>query len=213
MAILKIGKMVMGSLFKKPATLMYPVVPRKWQERTRGHIDIAIEDCILCGICARKCPTNAITVAKETKSWTIRRMQCIQCSCCVEVCPKKCLDNKNEYTTPSTEKLVDSFEKPAAEAAPAGELRAAPDGAAASAGAATPAPVPADGTLKCGDTCIYCGICAKKCPQEALTVSRKKKNAQTGEQEGENIWSVDAENCILCGICVEVCPKKSLAIE
>jgi formate hydrogenlyase subunit 6/NADH:ubiquinone oxidoreductase subunit I len=119
MAVLKIGKMVMGSLFKKPATLMYPVIPRKWQERTRGHIDIVIEDCILCGICARKCPTKAIAVAKEAKSWTIHRMQCIQCSCCVELCPKKCLVNKHEYTTPSTEKLVDSFVKPAVEPAAA----------------------------------------------------------------------------------------------
>jgi formate hydrogenlyase subunit 6/NADH:ubiquinone oxidoreductase subunit I len=194
----------MSSLFKKPATLMYPVIPREWQERTRGHIDIVIEDCILCGICARKCPTQAITVATDAKSWTIRRMQCIQCSCCVEVCPKKCLANKNEYTTPSTEKITDSFEKPAAEPATAGE------GAAAAAPAAD---YPADGTLKCSDTCIYCGICAKKCPQDALTVSRAKKNAGTGEFEGENLWSVNAETCILCGICVEACPKKSLTIE
>jgi formate hydrogenlyase subunit 6/NADH:ubiquinone oxidoreductase subunit I len=176
---------------------MYPVIPRTWQERTRGHIEIVIEDCILCGICARKCPTKAIAVAKDAQSWTIHRMQCIQCSCCVEVCPKKCLENKNEYTAPSAEKSADSFVKPASEAA---------------AGAAAPA-APADGTLKCGDTCIYCGICAKKCPQDALTVSRAKKNAQTGEQEGENLWSVNAESCILCGICIEACPKKSLVIE
>ncbi|MDR2355364.1 MAG: 4Fe-4S binding protein [Clostridiales Family XIII bacterium] len=202
MAVLKLGKMVMGSLFKKPATLMYPVIPRAWQERTRGHIEIVIEDCILCGICARKCPTKAITVAKDAQSWTIHRMQCIQCSCCVEVCPKKCLENKNEYTAPSTEKCADSFTKPA------------PAGAEAGTGAAAPAAShPADGTLKCGDTCIYCGICAKKCPQDALTVSRVKKNPQTGEPEGENIWSVNAGTCILCGICVEACPKKSLTIE
>ncbi|MDR2296001.1 MAG: 4Fe-4S binding protein [Clostridiales Family XIII bacterium] len=206
MAVLKLGKMVMGSLFKKPATLMYPVIPREWQERTRGHIEIVIEDCILCGICARKCPTRAITVAKDAQSWTIRRMQCIQCSCCVEVCPKKCLENKNAYTAPSTEKSADSFAKPA----PA----TAETGTAAEARAAAPtASQAADGTLRCNDSCIYCGICAKKCPQDALKVSRKKKNAQTGESEGENIWSVDAEACILCGICVEACPKKSLAIE
>jgi formate hydrogenlyase subunit 6/NADH:ubiquinone oxidoreductase subunit I len=186
--------MVMSSLFKKPATLMYPVIPREWQERTRGHIDVTMEDCILCGICAKKCPTQAITVAKDAKSWTIHRMQCIQCSCCVEACPKKCLENKHEYTTPSTEKIVDVFEKPVDEAAPA--------------------PSPDGGELKCAaDTCIYCGICAKKCPQEALKVSRAKKNAETGEFEGENIWSVDSEACVLCGICVEACPKKSLTIE
>jgi formate hydrogenlyase subunit 6/NADH:ubiquinone oxidoreductase subunit I len=202
MAVLKLGKMVMGSLFKKPATLMYPVIPREWQERTRGHIEIVIEDCILCGICARKCPTKAITVAKDAQSWTIHRMQCIQCSCCVEVCPKKCLENNNEYTAPSAEKSADSFAKPAPETPAAG---------AAAPAAATSHP--ADGTLKCGDTCIYCGICAKKCPQDALKVSRAKKNAQTGEREGENIWSVDADACVLCGICIEVCPKKSLTIE
>jgi formate hydrogenlyase subunit 6/NADH:ubiquinone oxidoreductase subunit I len=127
-------------------------------------------------------------------------MQCIQCSSCVEACPKKCLVNKNEYTTPSTEKVVDVFEKPAAdETAPASAASAA-----ASAG---------DGTLTCADNCIYCGICAKKCPQDALKVSRAKKNAETGELEGENVWSVDAGACILCGICVDACPKKSLTIE
>ncbi|MDR3294259.1 MAG: 4Fe-4S dicluster domain-containing protein [Clostridiales Family XIII bacterium] len=113
MAILKIGKMIMGSLFKKPATLMYPVIPRQWQEKTRGHIEVVMADCILCGICARKCPTDAITVAKDARTWTIQRMQCVQCSCCVEVCPKKCLTNKNEYTAPDTRKIVDSYEKPA----------------------------------------------------------------------------------------------------
>ncbi len=138
MAAFKLGKMIMRSLFKKPATLMYPVIPRQWQERTRGHIEIQINDCIFCGICQKKCPTNAITVDKAKRSWTIERMQCIQCSCCVEVCPKKCLTNENPYTTPSTEKVVDTYvgeapepkpvveAKPAAEAAPAPAVEAAP---------------------------------------------------------------------------------------
>ncbi|MDR1798147.1 MAG: 4Fe-4S binding protein [Clostridiales Family XIII bacterium] len=112
MAGLKIGKMVMRSLFKSPATLMYPVVPREWKERTRGRIEIEIENCILCGICSRKCPTDAITVDRDAKTWTIRRMGCIQCSCCVEVCPKKCLVNVAGYTTPDVTKIEDTFTKP-----------------------------------------------------------------------------------------------------
>jgi formate hydrogenlyase subunit 6/NADH:ubiquinone oxidoreductase subunit I len=115
MAILKFGKMIMGSLFGKPATLMYPVIPRQWRENTRGHIEIDMESCILCGICMRKCPTDAISVSRPNKNWSIQRMQCIQCGCCVEVCPKKCLLNKNEYTTPDTVKIVDCYEKPAEE--------------------------------------------------------------------------------------------------
>ena len=112
MAGLKIGKMVLGSLFKKPATKMYPVRPAVWMERTRGHIEIVIEDCIFCGICQKKCPTDAITVDRAAKSWAIQRMGCIQCSCCVEVCPKKCLTNEAGYTAPETEKITDTFIQP-----------------------------------------------------------------------------------------------------
>ena len=111
MANLKIGKMILRSLFKKPATLMYPIQPREWTERTRGRIEIEIDDCIFCGICARKCPTDALTVDRDAKSWAIARMGCIQCSCCVEVCPKKCLVNEAGYTTPDMEKIIDTFVK------------------------------------------------------------------------------------------------------
>jgi formate hydrogenlyase subunit 6/NADH:ubiquinone oxidoreductase subunit I len=112
MANLKIGKMVMRSLFKKPATLMYPVIPREYKERTRGHIEVDMEACILCGICSKKCPTDAITVSRDDKTWQIERMSCIQCSCCVEVCPKKCLTNVGIYTTPDVIKLSETFVKP-----------------------------------------------------------------------------------------------------
>ena len=117
MAHLKIGKMVLRSLVKKPATLMYPVIPREWKERTRGRIEIDIETCIFCSICSRKCPTDAITVNRDAKRWAISRMDCIQCSCCVEACPKKCLANKAGYTSPGMEKIVDSFVKPEPEEA------------------------------------------------------------------------------------------------
>ena len=88
---------------------MYPVIPREWKERTRGRIEIDIDTCIFCGICSRKCPTDAIAVDKAEKTWTIERMGCIQCSCCVEACPKKCLINEAGYTSPDVEKIVDTF--------------------------------------------------------------------------------------------------------
>ncbi len=127
MQALKLGKLVIRSLFKKPATLMYPVIPREWQERTRGHIDNKIEDCIYCGICQKKCPTNALEVDRAKRTWVIHRMQCIQCSCCVEVCPKKCLTNENTYTTPSTEKVVDVYVGPAPEPKPAVKAEPKPE--------------------------------------------------------------------------------------
>ena len=54
MGAFKFAKTVLKSTFKKPATLMYPVVEREWQERTRGSIDIDADKCILCGICGKK---------------------------------------------------------------------------------------------------------------------------------------------------------------
>lgn len=109
MAVLKMSKTALKSLFTKPATKMYPVVPKEYKERTRGAIDIDIESCIFCGICSRKCPSNAIKVTKAEKTWEIERMRCVQCNCCVEVCPKKCLSMNNKYTEPNTEKVKDTF--------------------------------------------------------------------------------------------------------
>ncbi len=106
MAFYQIGKLVLKSLFKKPATLNYPAVPREWQERTRGQIRITEEDCILCGICQKKCPATAITVDRANASWVLEKMSCIQCNHCVEVCPKKCLHMEKKYTDPDTEKVI-----------------------------------------------------------------------------------------------------------
>jgi formate hydrogenlyase subunit 6/NADH:ubiquinone oxidoreductase subunit I len=109
MAYMKIGNMVMRSLGRKPATLMYPVIPRDFYDRTRGRIEINIDECIFCGMCSRKCPPGALSVSKEDKRWAIERMSCIQCCCCVEVCPKKCLANEAAYTEPDMHKITDSY--------------------------------------------------------------------------------------------------------
>ena len=50
-------------------------------------------------------------------------------------------------------------------------------------------------------TCVYCSVCAKKCPTGALVVNRAHKK-----------WGIDRLQCISCGYCVEVCPKKSLEL-
>lgn len=186
MATFRIGKVVLKSLFKKPATLMYPVIPREWQERTRGQISIRPEDCIVCGICAKKCPANAITVDRNKRTWTIERMQCIQCNCCVEVCPKTCLAMEKQYTEPGPEKVVHTFEIPKQDKSALNKATDAQGGGDA---------------LTCNlDECVYCGLCAKNCPCDALTVDRKEK-----------IWKVDEAACVSCGACLEKCPKKCLS--
>ncbi|MEZ4526407.1 MAG: 4Fe-4S binding protein [Desulfobacterales bacterium] len=49
------------------------------------------------------------------------------------------------------------------------------------------------------ETCIFCGVCAMKCPSQCLSVDKK---AQTWE------WNPFA--CVYCSICAESCPKQSL---
>lgn len=76
---------------------MYPVVPREFPEKDRGHIENDIEKCILCGICQRRCPAQALKVSKEQKSWEIDRSRCVICNFCVEICPVKSLSCAKKY--------------------------------------------------------------------------------------------------------------------
>ena len=94
-----IAKTISRSLFRKPATRMYPYIKKENFPVTRGRIFNNIEACIFCGICGRKCPTHAITVTKETKEYDLRSLQCIACGFCVEVCPVKCLTMENHYSS------------------------------------------------------------------------------------------------------------------
>ena len=47
--------------------------------------------------------------------------------------------------------------------------------------------------------CVYCTLCAKKCPAGALTVDRANKT-----------WTLDEDKCVACGTCHDVCPKKCI---
>jgi ech hydrogenase subunit F len=108
----RIGRLLLGNVSGRPSTRRYPEVAREYQERTRGHVGIDKDSCIMCGICSKKCPTGSITVDKAGRTWTIMRMSCVQCGYCVESCPKKCLSMENDYIQPSPEKVVDRVEIP-----------------------------------------------------------------------------------------------------
>ena len=57
-----------------------------------------------------------------------------------------------------------------------------------------------DGKPVCDrEKCVYCTLCAKKCPQGAITVDRAGK-----------VWSCNYDECVACGLCIESCPKKAL---
>ncbi len=135
----KLGKMTIASLFKKPETIQYPAEHRFVPKGLKGHIHITIEDCIMCGICMKRCPTGAILVEKQVDTWSIDRFRCVQCGSCVRECPQSCLEMKPTYAPVAQKKSIDVVVKPspsedeiaAKEAEKAARIKAAKEAKAA----------------------------------------------------------------------------------
>lgn len=112
---------ILSNLLSKPSTRKYPYEKREPFANARGRIDMDIDSCIFCGICSRKCPSGAIAVNRNEKSWEIDPFKCIICSECEEVCPKKSIRTEAAYKTSaySKDKLkyvqMPKPEQPAAE--------------------------------------------------------------------------------------------------
>jgi len=52
------------------------------------------------------------------------------------------------------------------------------------------------------NTCIFCGICANKCPSIAIKVDKAERS-----------WELNRLKCIVCNVCVETCPVKCLHMD
>ena len=91
MGVLHLGGMTLGSVFKKPETTCYPFEKKPAPEGLKGHVVNDVDTCILCGICAKRCPAGAITVDRAARTWEVDGFRCIQCFVCVRECPKNCL--------------------------------------------------------------------------------------------------------------------------
>lgn len=52
------------------------------------------------------------------------------------------------------------------------------------------------------EACSYCTVCEKRCPANAIFVTRKPQTI-----------TLDPYRCIVCAYCVEVCPKNALSMD
>lgn len=112
MGSFKLGGMTFGSLFKKPETTLYPVETKQAPAGLKGHIHNEVDNCILCSLCQKTCPTGAIVVDKSIRRWAIDPFRCVQCGSCVRACPKACLHMLPTYTKVSTTQFCNVFDVP-----------------------------------------------------------------------------------------------------
>ena len=193
-------KEAITQLFSKPSCAMYPFVPSEAAPGYRGKLAYDADKCLGCGMCERVCAAGAITRVIEPVeegdkiTLSFNMGSCTFCSTCSDFCSTKAIVLTPDYhMAVTTEKdliITGSHIKVKKK----------------------PAPAPAEGEKKSGvqprddgkpvqdpNLCVYCTLCAKKCPQEAITVDRAEK-----------IWKLDDEKCIGCGTCAGICPKKAI---
>src|ERR1700743_3885419 len=102
-------------LEKGTNTIQYPRQELPVPEVGRYQLDVEIDDCIVCALCAKICPVDCITIdsikATELIGYTsdgspkrihaakfdIDMAKCMYCGLCTIVCPTECIVMTNQY--------------------------------------------------------------------------------------------------------------------
>ena len=97
------AKQAIAQLFSKPSCDMYPFVPSDAAPGYRGRIKYDPDKCHGCGMCARVCSGNAITILKEPVeegekiTLTFNMGSCTFCKMCADFCATKSITFTDDY--------------------------------------------------------------------------------------------------------------------
>lgn len=108
-------KLITRNLFNKKQTRLFPLAnERPAFERFRGRINLNPDTCILCSICAKRCPADAIMVDRKEGNWKLDPLRCIICGECATACPKNSIimNNDRRHAQDSKEIIIHKVEIP-----------------------------------------------------------------------------------------------------
>lgn len=96
-------------------TIQYPHVKLPVPDVGRYQLDVEIDDCIVCDLCAKVCPVDCIDIESikstepigKTSDGTTKRLyaakfdidmaKCMYCGLCTVVCPTECIVMTDSY--------------------------------------------------------------------------------------------------------------------
>lgn len=105
-------------------TVQYPKEKMPIPEVARYQLEVDIDDCIVCDLCAKACPVDCIAIEAikspeaigKTSDGSVKRLyaaqfdidmaKCMYCGLCTVVCPTECITMTDQYDRSST-KLTD----------------------------------------------------------------------------------------------------------
>lgn len=105
-------------------TVQFPSEKMPIPEVARYQLDVEIDDCIVCDLCAKACPVDCIDITSirsptsigKTSDGSTKRLyaekfdidmaKCMYCGLCTVVCPTECITMTDQYDR-STTNLAD----------------------------------------------------------------------------------------------------------
>jgi NADH-quinone oxidoreductase subunit I len=115
----QVGSVKADNYFKRleegTNTIQYPKQQLPIPEVGRYQLDVEIDDCIVCDLCAKICPVDCIDIESikatqaigQTSDGSTKRLyaakfdidmaKCLYCGLCTVVCPTECITMTNQY--------------------------------------------------------------------------------------------------------------------